>query len=62
MTAEPVPAVVHSSVVCDRSFAKMYCDPPQDGVPSVAGAVHVSASDVAVVAETVTPLICAGTV
>lgn len=52
VTADPLPAVVQSSEVCDKSLARMYCVPPQVGVPSVAGAVHVSVIDDAVVAET----------
>lgn len=51
-TADPEPAVVQSSEVCDRSLARMYCGPPQFGVPNVAGGVHVSVIDECVVVET----------
>ena len=52
VTGDPVPDVVHSSEVCDRSLARIYCDPPQFGVPTVTGAVHVSVRDECVVVET----------
>ena len=52
VTAEPVPAVVQSSEDCDRSLARMYCVPPQVGVPIVGGAVHVSVSDDSVFVDT----------
>jgi hypothetical protein len=62
VTGDPVPAVVQSSEVCDRSFARIYCEPPQFEVPTVVGAVHVSVSDDCVVVETAKLLTWAGTV
>jgi hypothetical protein len=62
VTGDPVPAVVQSSEVCDRSLARMYCEPPQFGVPTVAGAVHVRVREECVVVETARLLTWAGTV